>query len=42
MCPPEYSTDNGLMIALVGYFHALKKEFAALATITANGDLKLC
>ena len=41
VCPPEFSTDNGLMIALVGYFHALKKEFAAPETLSANGSLRL-
>jgi N6-L-threonylcarbamoyladenine synthase len=41
VCPPQYSTDNGLMIALAGYFHALKKEFAQPEGLTANGTLKL-
>lgn len=41
VCPSEYSTDNGLMIALAGYFHALKKEFADPSTLKANGTLKL-
>ena len=39
--PPELATDNGLMIALSGYFHALKKEFAEPETIRANGNLEL-
>jgi len=39
--PPELATDNAIMIALAGYFHALKKEFADPATLAANGNLKL-
>ena len=39
--PPELATDNALMIALAGYFHALKKEFAEPETIRANGNLRL-
>ena len=42
VCPPEFSTDNGLMIALAGYFHALKKEFTNIESLTANGNLDLC
>jgi len=42
VCPPEFSTDNALMIALAGYFHALKKEFADPKKLAANGNLKLC
>ena len=41
VCPPELSTDNALMIALPGYFHALEKAFADPATLRANPDLKL-
>ncbi|MBI4087975.1 tRNA (adenosine(37)-N6)-threonylcarbamoyltransferase complex transferase subunit TsaD, partial [Candidatus Kaiserbacteria bacterium] len=41
VCPPEFSTDNALMIALPGYFHALKKEFADPTTLVANADLSL-
>lgn len=41
VCPPKFSTDNGLMIALAGYFHAAKREFADPATLKANGVLKL-
>ena len=40
-CPPEFSTDNAVMIALSGYFHALKKEFADPASLVANGSMKL-
>ena len=40
--PPELATDNALMIALAGYFHALKKEFADPEKLVANGNLKLC
>ena len=39
--PPELSTDNALMIALAGYFHAQKKEYANVLSLEANGDLKL-
>ncbi len=41
VCPPEFSTDNGLMIALSGYFHALKKEFLDPNQLIANGNLRL-
>lgn len=40
--PPELATDNALMIALAGYFHALKNEFADPSKLAANGNLKLC
>ncbi len=40
--PPELATDNAIMIALAGYFHAQKKEFADPTTLAANGNLKLC
>ena len=39
--PREHATDNALMIALAGYFRALKKEFTELTAIRANGNLKL-
>ncbi len=38
---PELATDNALMIALAGYFHAIKKEFDDPAALRANGNLKL-
>ncbi len=41
VCPPALSTDNALMIALAGYFHALKKEFTEPDTLTAQGNLRL-
>ena len=41
LCPTEFSTDNAVMIALAGYFHALKKEFAKPDTLRASGDLLL-
>jgi len=41
VCPPEFSTDNGLMIALAGYFHALNREFADPSTLVADGNLML-
>lgn len=39
--PPELATDNALMIALAGYFHALKSDYADSATMRANGNLRL-
>lgn len=39
--PPEFATDNAIMIALAGYFRALKKEFADPTTIQACGNLPL-
>jgi N6-L-threonylcarbamoyladenine synthase len=41
VCPPKFSTDNGLMIALAGYFRALNKEFIAANEISAHGTLNL-
>jgi N6-L-threonylcarbamoyladenine synthase len=38
---PEFSTDNAVMIALAGYFHAEKKEFIKAEDLRANGNLKL-
>ena len=40
--PPELSTDNALMIALAGYFHALKKDFVSGENLRVSGNLKLC
>lgn len=37
----DLATDNALMIALAGYFHAQKKEFAVPDSIRAEGNLKL-
>lgn len=42
VCPPQFSTDNGLMIALAGASHALKNEYTEPKNLTANGNLKLC
>jgi N6-L-threonylcarbamoyladenine synthase len=39
--PPGLATDNAVMIALPGYFHAIKKDFADPATLRADGNLKL-
>lgn len=39
--PPELATDNALMIALAGYFHAAKNEFTDPRNLAANGNLKL-
>ncbi len=39
--PSELATDNALMIALAGYFHAAKREYAALDSLTAQGNLRL-
>jgi len=38
---PELATDNALMIALSGYFRALKKEFVEPSALRADGNLKL-
>ena len=39
--PPEFATDNALMIALAGYFRAAKKEFSKPAELRASGNLRL-
>jgi N6-L-threonylcarbamoyladenine synthase len=39
--PPELATDNALMIALVGYFHAKAGTYADAATLAAVGNLRL-
>lgn len=39
--PPALATDNALMIALAGYFHALHQEFADPTTLAAHGNLAL-
>lgn len=39
--PRNLATDNALMIALAGYFRALKKGFAEPDSVRANGNLKL-
>jgi N6-L-threonylcarbamoyladenine synthase len=39
--PAELATDNAIMIALAGYFHALKKDFADPTTLSAIGNLQL-
>ena len=41
MPPADLATDNALMIALAGYFHAVKNDFADPATLRANGNLRL-
>ncbi len=38
---PTLSTDNAIMIALAGYFHALKKDFADPAGMVARGNLQI-
>ncbi len=37
----ELATDNALMIALAGYFHAAAGRFSPPDSIVANGNLKL-
>jgi N6-L-threonylcarbamoyladenine synthase len=37
----ELTTDNALMIGVAGYYHALRKEFANLDELKANGNLAL-
>lgn len=39
--PPALATDNALMIALAGYFHAAKQEFTAPENLSAHGNLRL-
>ena len=39
--PLEFATDNAVMIALAGYFHALAKEFCDVKTLRPDGQLKL-
>lgn len=41
VCPPEFSGDNALMIALAGYFRALKKDIPSPETLAAQGNLSL-
>lgn len=38
---PSAATDNAVMIALAGYFRAIKGEYADPATLRANGNLRL-
>jgi N6-L-threonylcarbamoyladenine synthase len=37
----ERATDNALMIALAGYFHALKRDYAAPSSVSAQGTRQL-
>ncbi len=37
----EFATDNAMMIALAGYFHAEKKEWIRAEDLRANGNLRL-
>ena len=37
----ELTTDNALMIGMAGYFRALRKEFADVETLCANGNLRV-
>ena len=39
--PPELATDNAIMIALAGYFHALNKDFTDPELLSAHGNLSL-
>jgi N6-L-threonylcarbamoyladenine synthase len=39
--PASLATDNALMIALAGYFHAQNDEFSNPATLAADGNLRL-
>ncbi len=38
---PQFATDNALMIALPGYFHAQKEEFTNADALVAQGTLRL-
>jgi N6-L-threonylcarbamoyladenine synthase len=37
----ELTTDNALMVGMAGYFRALRKEFADVETLRANGNLRV-
>ena len=39
--PPDLATDNALMIALAGYFHAARSEFTDPTELSASGNLRL-
>lgn len=39
--PAEFATDNAVMIALAGYFHARAGNFSAPIDIVASGNLRL-
>lgn len=39
--PPELATDNAVMIALAGYFHAIKNNYADADTLRADAQLSL-
>ncbi len=39
--PPELATDNAIMIALAGYFHAHNAEYADIGALKASGNLRL-
>lgn len=39
--PAALATDNALMIALAGYFHAIRDEYVSPHTLRANGNLSL-
>ena len=39
--PIELATDNAIMIALAGYFHALNREFVNPDLLAAHGNLRL-
>ncbi len=39
--PPALATDNALMIALAGYFRAMKGEYIEAANLGAHGNLKI-
>lgn len=41
VCAKEDSTDNALMIALAGYFRALRNEYGKAEDMRATGQLKL-
>lgn len=38
---PSLATDNAIMIALAGYFHAARGDFADPSTLSAHGSLSL-
>ena len=38
---PQLATDNARMIALAGYFHASRSEYADVSIVRAQGGLKI-
>jgi tRNA A37 threonylcarbamoyltransferase TsaD len=39
--PPERATDNAIMIALAGYFRAIRNKYTDSSNLKADGNLTL-